>query len=173
MEQELFSFYESIPRVPKPPPPINEIKVVALREASRVYGPMDSPVNVVEFWREEIATAAWFDEEKEILIVVALDSKLRMKGFAVVTMGLINQTLVHAREVYRPAVALAAAHIILAHQHPSGDPTPSHEDLKATRDMVNAGRVLGIPLLDHVIVGEPRPETPRGYVSLKEAGLMF
>ena len=57
--------------------------------------------------------------------------------------------------------------------HPSGDPTPSNEDLKATRDMVNAGRVLGIPLMDHVIVGKSSPSNACGYVSLKESGMMM
>lgn len=150
------------------------VKIISLRETitDEAQRHMDCPANCVEYWRSHIATAPGFDSERECLIVLILDSKMKIKGHHLVSLGLINQTLVHAREVFRPAVALAGAFVVLMHNHPSGDPTPSHEDLKSTRDMANAGRILGITLLDHVVVGQPSQANARGFVSLKESGMM-
>ncbi|MFZ4696156.1 MAG: JAB domain-containing protein, partial [Verrucomicrobiia bacterium] len=106
------------------------------------------------------------------LVVFLLTAQLRVKGWNLVTLGLINQTLIAAREVYRPAIVGAAAHIVLAHGHPSGDPKPSADDIRATREMAEAGRLIGIPLLDHVIVGRPTPCNPAGFVSLKQMGII-
>lgn len=83
-----------------------------------------------------------------------------------VTRGTLDTSLVHAREVFRTAVAESAACLILVHNHPSGDPTPSAEDREVTRQLVDAGALLGVPVLDHVIVGDAR------YVSFVEAGLL-
>jgi DNA repair protein RadC len=82
-----------------------------------------------------------------------------------VTRGTLDASLVHPREVFRPAIVEAAAGVILVHNHPSGDPTPSAEDRAVTRQLREAGRVIGIDVLDHVVVGEGR------YVSFVEAGL--
>jgi DNA repair protein RadC len=78
--------------------------------------------------------------------------------------GTLTASLVHPREVFRPALREAAAAIILVHNHPSGDPTPSREDREVTERLVHVGEILGIPVLDHVIVAE------RGYVSLRQDG---
>jgi DNA repair protein RadC len=83
-----------------------------------------------------------------------------------VTRGTLDASLVHPREVFRPAIAEAAASVILVHNHPSGDPTPSGEDRAVTRQLRSAGELVGIEVLDHVIVGEGR------YSSLAEAGLL-
>ncbi len=129
--------------------------------------PMDTPSRVYDLLVERTRSLT-----VEVLFGLALDSKMKLLRCYEISRGILNQTLVHAREVYREAVASSAGHLVLAHNHPSGDPTPSAEDLKATRDMVNAGRVLGIPLMDHVIIGQPSPSNHRGYVSLKEAGML-
>ena len=83
-----------------------------------------------------------------------------------VTRGTLDASLVHPREVFRPAIAEAAASVILVHNHPSGDPTPSAEDRSVTRQLRSAGELVGIEVLDHVIVGEGR------YVSFAEAGIL-
>jgi DNA repair protein RadC len=108
----------------------------------------------------------------EVLYGLALDSKLRLVWCYEVTRGLLNQTLVHAREIFREAISASAAHLVLVHNHPSGDPKPSTDDIRVTRELTQAGKLLGIPVLDHVIIGKPSDTNRRGYVSLKEMGVM-
>lgn len=105
-------------------------------------------------------------EPQEHFKVLLLDSKNYVLKVLTVTVGTLNSSLVHPREVFRPAITQSAASVILAHNHPSGDPTPSPEDLQVTRQLVEAGRILGIEVLDHIIIGGI------GYVSLKERRLM-
>jgi len=88
--------------------------------------------------------------------VLALDSQSRVRRDVLVSRGLLNSALVHPREVFRAAIAEAAAGIIVAHNHPSGDPTPSPEDRAVTRQLVEAGRLLDLPVYDHVIVAGDR-----------------
>lgn len=109
--------------------------------------------------------------DTETVWVLMLDQKNRLRGRPVeVSRGLLDASLVHAREVFREAIRSAAARVLLVHNHPSGDPTPSAEDLRITREMLNAGRVLDIELLDHVILGEPGPDGLVRFTSLRESG---
>lgn len=98
--------------------------------------------------------------------VAILDAQHRLERDVLVTRGILNSSLVHPREVFREAIAERAAAIILVHNHPSGDPTPSPDDREVTEQLVAAGRLLDIPVHDHVIVGRGR------YLSFAEAGLM-
>ena len=98
--------------------------------------------------------------------VAVLDAQHRLERDVTVTRGILNSSLVHPREVFREAIAERAAAIILVHNHPSGDPTPSADDRVVTEQLVAAGRLLDIPVHDHVIVGRGR------YVSFAEAGLL-
>lgn len=98
--------------------------------------------------------------------VAVLDSQHRLERDITVTRGLLNSSLVHPREVFREAIAENAAAIILVHNHPSGDPTPSPDDRITTEQLVQAGRVLDIPVQDHIIIGRGR------YLSFAEAGLL-
>lgn len=98
--------------------------------------------------------------------VAVLDAQHRLERDVLVTRGLLNSSLVHPREVFREAIAERAAAVILVHNHPSGDPTPSAEDRTVTQQLVAAGRLLDIPVHDHIIVGRGR------YVSFAEAGLL-
>lgn len=88
--------------------------------------------------------------------VLALDSQSRVLRELLVTRGLLDSSLVHPREVFRPAIAEAAAGVVLVHNHPSGDPTPSPEDRAVTRQLVAAGALLDLPVYDHVIVAGDR-----------------
>lgn len=90
--------------------------------------------------------------EQECVVVFSLDSNNKVIKKHIVTIGLINQSQIHPREVYRAAILDNALHIFLAHNHPSGDTEPSAADLTATKRMVEVGKLVGIPLLDHVIV---------------------
>lgn len=98
--------------------------------------------------------------------VAILDAQHRLERDVLITRGLLNSSLVHPREVFREAIAERAAAVILVHNHPSGDPTPSAEDRAVTEQLVAAGRLLDIPVHDHIIVGRGR------YVSFAEAGLL-
>ena len=73
-----------------------------------------------------------------------------------VTVGLLDRSQAHAREIFRPAIQYSAAKLILAHNHPSGDPTPSPNDISSTRDLIKTGEIIGIPVIDHVVVGLPQ-----------------
>lgn len=106
------------------------------------------------------------DRKQEEFWVLYLDSQNRVLSDRRITVGLLNSSLVHPREVFAPAIAHAAASLILAHNHPSGDPDPSPEDLDVTVQMVESGRLLGIPVRDHIVLGDTT------FVSLLERGLM-
>lgn len=106
------------------------------------------------------------DATREEFRVLLLDGRHRLLGEESVSRGTLTASLVHPREVFRPALREAAASVILAHNHPSGDPTPSLEDREVTRRLGRAGRLLGIPVLDHVVVAED------GFVSLREEGVL-
>lgn len=105
--------------------------------------------------------------EQERFHVILLDGRHRVLRHTLVSQGTLTASLVHPREVFRPALRESAAALILVHNHPSGDPTPSREDEEVTERLVRAGGILGIPVLDHVVVAE------RGYCSLRERGGSF
>lgn len=94
--------------------------------------------------------------EREVFFVVLLDGRHRVKRVETVSVGTLTTSLVHPREVFLPAVREGAAAIVCAHNHPSGDPEPSADDLAVTRRLLRAARILGVPLLDHVVLGEGR-----------------
>lgn len=105
-------------------------------------------------------------EKREHLLALILDVKNRVLKTETISIGTLDSSLVHPREVYRVAIREGAANIIIAHNHPSGDPTPSPEDIQITRRLWEAGTLIGIDLLDHVIVGDGK------YVSLRERGVI-
>jgi DNA repair protein RadC len=104
------------------------------------------------------------DADREQFYAVYLNTRNHVLAVELVSVGSVNASIVHPREVFKGAIALSAASLLVAHNHPSGDPAPSEEDLALTRRLREAGELLGIPLLDHVIVGEG------AYRSLKEEG---
>jgi DNA repair protein RadC len=101
---------------------------------------------------------------KEVFCVVALDTKNRAITKHLISLGTLDSTLVHPREVFKCALDSHAKSIILAHTHPSGDPTPSAEDIRVTKQLIGAGEIMGIKVLDHVILGTTS-------LSLRETGL--
>lgn len=123
--------------------------------------PIRGPKDVHEIFGQRLQ-----DLSVEEFHVAILDSQHRLERDVTVTRGLLNSSLVHPREVFREAIAENAAAIILIHNHPSGDPTPSPDDRITTEQLVQAGRVLDIPVQDHIIIGRGR------YLSFAEAGLL-
>jgi len=106
------------------------------------------------------------NEVKEKFVVFWLSSSNRVLGFEIITTGLLNSSLTHPREVFRGAIVATAAAIIIAHNHPSDNQEPSSEDLSITKQIVEAGKIIGIPVHDHIIF------TNVGYTSFAERGLM-
>ncbi|MDE2492231.1 MAG: JAB domain-containing protein [Elusimicrobia bacterium] len=104
---------------------------------------------------------------EEHFLLMVLDSRRRVIGVSEVSVGTLSASLVHPREVFRAAILLNGAAAIVAHNHPSGDPTPSAEDRDATRRLVRAGELLGIPVADHVVLGEGA-----NFFSFREHGLL-
>ena len=111
---------------------------------------------------------------QEAFVAIDLNAKNNVIDKRLVTLGLADASLVHPREVFRGAILSNAAAIVVAHNHPSGDPTPSAEDVRITRQLVEAGRVLSISVLDHVVIGRPDAagNGAPGFLSMREAGLV-
>ena len=105
-------------------------------------------------------------EEQEVLIVMLLDGKNHFLGEQMLSRGTVNSTLITPREVFMEALKFHAVSVILVHNHPSGDPTPSECDKKITERIYRSGEILGVKLLDHVVIGDQR------YISFKEQGMM-
>jgi len=122
---------------------------------------MSNPATVADYFMEDMR-----HEEQEQLMVLMLNTKNRIIKEKMIFKGTVNYSCISPREIFIEAVKAKAVHIVLVHNHPSGDPTPSQEDILMTRQVQEAGELLGITLLDHIIIGDNR------YVSLQEAQLL-
>jgi DNA repair protein RadC len=129
---------------------------------------LDNPENVVRLLRAKNLV-----KDVETLQVLLLNTRRRLIRVEEVIDGTIDQLLVHPREVFKKAIAANAAAVVLVHNHPSGDPTPSEADIKVTRDLIRAGQLLKIDVLDHVIIGRATPERAKDYASLRELGYFY
>ena len=130
-------------------------------ESRNVGEPIAGPMDVYRYFAPRLE-----DLPVEEFHVAVLDTQHRLERDITVTRGLLSASLVHPREVFREAIAERAASVILVHNHPSGDPTPSADDRKVTSQLVAAGKLLDIPVHDHVIIGRGR------YASFAESGLL-
>jgi DNA repair protein RadC len=129
----------------------------AALERPRIHGPRDV---------YDICAPAMLDARQEEFRVLLLNTQHAVVRELVVTRGTLDASVVHPREVFRAAIVESAAAVVLVHNHPSGDPTPSREDREVTEQLAAAGQLIGIPVLDHVVIGDGR------YVSFVEAGLL-
>lgn len=111
------------------------------------------------------------DAPVEHFVMLAMDARRRVIGLSEVSIGTLSASLVHPREVFKPAILLNAATIVVGHNHPSGDHTPSPEDREVTRRIQRAGEILGIPLADHVVIGHDDDGKP-SYFSFRERGML-
>jgi len=154
--------------VATPPPPraAKEYKVVALRECPlpEQMHLCDTPEKAADYWRMHVQSILYFNPDCECFAVVMLNTRRRVKGHQLVSIGTLDTILVHPREVFRAAVIIGAAAVVIMHNHPSGEPAPSEADIKVTRDLIRAGQLLRVEVLDHVIVGQER------HCSLRELG---
>jgi DNA repair protein RadC len=129
---------------------------------------LDEPATVVKFLREDNRL-----RPVESFQVLLLNTRKRLIRAEVISQGLLDTLLVHPREVFRAAIAANAAAVLLVHNHPSGDPAPSEADIKVTRDLIRAGELLKIEVVDHVIIGLASAERAKDYSSLRELGYFY
>lgn len=147
---------------------LTEKQRVVLEKEVSVYCPevdrkMNSPEKIAQ-----LATHYLRMQElpEEYMYMVCMNTKLDMIGVFEISHGNVNSSIVGTREVFQKALLANAVSIIFIHNHPSGDPTPSREDVEVTKRLIEAGKILGVHVLDHLIIGRP------GYSSLKEKGYM-
>jgi DNA repair protein RadC len=140
---------------------VNIISLKVVREKSFLYPErrITSPKDAYNLVKRFLV-----DVDREYFIVVCLDTKSQPTAINICHVGSLNASIVHPREVLKPAILSNSASIIVAHNHPSSDPTPSREDIEVTKRLSEAGKIIGIDLLDHIIVGIDR------FISLKEKG---
>jgi DNA repair protein RadC len=129
---------------------------------------LDSPERVADLLRED---SRFLDVEN--LQILLLNTRKRLIRIERISQGTLDSILVHPREVFKTAITANAAAVVLAHNHPSGDPTPSEQDIKVTRDLIRAGQLLKIDVIDHVIMGKATEGRARDYVSLRELGYFY
>jgi len=150
-----------------------EFKVLRLQESPAENVTTDNPEAIERYLREQLPNSPAFNPDVESLMVVFLNTRRRPIGWQIISTGTLDTLLVHPREIFKPACVMNAAAIILAHNHPSGDPTPSEADIKVTRDIIRAGQLMKIELLDHVILGQATPDRPKSWASLRELGYFY
>jgi DNA repair protein RadC len=147
----------------------HEFKVVSLRECPTPDDMVmcDTPAKAADYWRMHVTDNPYFNAECECFVALMLNTRRRVKGHYFVSVGTMDTILVHPREVFRLALITSAAAVVLMHNHPSGEPSPSEADIKVTRDLIRAGQLLKIELLDHVVMGNP------SHCSLRELGYFY
>jgi len=150
-----------------------EVKnVYVIKEVVDVYEPhfrLNSPEKVAIFLHKTFET---LDETREHCLSISLNTKNELISVNVISIGSINSNIVHPREVFYAAIADKAAGIILCHNHPSGDTSPSQNDIDITRKLIEGGRIIGIDVLDHIIIGEGPMKDRHAFLSMKEQNLI-
>jgi len=136
--------------------PSKAMQVLAMAELGKRYNLTKSPAKffssankVFEFMREKLK-----NKKQENFIVILLNNRNYFIDEILITRGILNASIIDPREIFKPAIKNSAARIILVHNHPSGDPNPSEEDIEVTKNIIEAGELLGIKVLDHVIIGK-------------------
>ena len=135
--------------------------MIVSREQAAIKGPADVGNHLRKLLRKE----DMLSREREHFWIIILNTRNRIRFVELVSLGTLNATLVHPREVYRRAIKAGASALIIGHSHPSGDCEPSEDDISLTRRLVEAGKIIGIEILDHIIIGTTT-------LSFKEKGLM-
>ena len=126
-----------------------------------------------DFWQSTVANHGWFDPLKECVALLCLNRKNRIVSWNLVSMGTETSCLTSPREILRAALVAGGTAFILAHNHPSGDPSPSSADMEVTRAIRDAAKTVEMPMVDHVIIGSPLFDPMnKGYYSFRDAGFI-
>jgi len=131
--------------------------------------PMTTPGAIAEVFFSILQTENEIDQDKEHFWVLGVDTKNRIKYVELVSLGILDASCIHARETFRLAIGRAVSRIATIHNHPSGDPEPSSQDINTTKQLLESGKILGIELLDHIIIGDIKD---RRFFSFREGGLV-
>lgn len=134
---------------------------------------VDAPDLIYAAWRNTVIQREWYDAGRECLVVFLVNARRRLMGVHCISQGTIDTALVTPRDIFRMAILTDAYAVIMAHNHPSGDPSPSEADIKITRDLIRAGRTLKIDVLDHVVIGDCNDDRARPWMSLREIGIFY
>jgi len=137
-------------------------------ELQRESPVLDNPEAIAGLLREQNRL-----KPVETFQILLLNTRRRLIRVEEISQGTLDTILVHPREVFNSAIAARAAAVVLVHNHPSGDPSPSEADIKVTRDLIRAGQLLKIEVLDHVILGRATVDRPKDYSSLRELGYFY
>lgn len=137
-------------------------------ELNREAPLLDTPEKVADLLRED--NRAYTVEQFQVAL---LNTRRRLIRVERISQGTLDTILVHPREVFKLAIVANSSAIVLVHNHPSGDPTPSEADIKVTRDLIRAGQLLKIEVLDHIILGRKTAERPVDFISLRELGYFY
>lgn len=129
---------------------------------------LDRPEVIADLLREEVR-----NQNVETFQVLLLNTRRRLIQAEIISQGTLDTILVHPREVFKTAISANASAVVLVHNHPSGDPTPSEADIRVTRDLIRAGQLLKIDVLDHIILGARTADRPKDYASLRELGYFY
>jgi hypothetical protein len=166
--QHWFDFDASPPKRRRKPKSPQEFKIISIRDSAETTKKWlcEIPDHAVEYWRAHVATAPWYSPDRECSVVIMLNARSRIIGHHLVSIGLLDSAVMHPREAFRAAIIGNAHSVVFGHNHPSGDPTPSHADVAATRELVRAGEHLRIRVIDHIIMGSP------SFSSLRQLGMM-
>ena len=150
---------------------LNRIGEPSIAHYGTARTPINTPEAIYRFWNEIVASDPTFEPDKEHLITIFLNTKLHPTGYHIVSVGSLNESIAHPREIIRAAIVAGAYGIILAHNHPSGDPTPSEADRRVTRRVAEGADILQIRFLDHMVAGhESRNQKP--FFSFRENGFI-
>ena len=133
----------------------------------------DTPQKAADYWRLNVAGHPYYNPECECFVVLILNTRRNPRGHMLISTGKMDTVLAHPREVFRGAIMAGASAVILMHNHPSGSLTPSQADVRVTKELVSAGRILQIEVLDHVIVSEGAQDPAHPYASLRELGYFY
>ena len=150
-------------------PQPQEYKIVSLRECPTPAEILNcsTPNEAAAYWNLHITQHPYFNPECECMVVLILNTRRKIKGHYLVSVGTMDTILVHPREVFRLAIMASASGIVMMHNHPSGESSPSEADIKVTRDLIRAGQLLKIEVIDHVVIGNQNRS------SLRELGYFY
>lgn len=143
---------------------VSIIKTTIIKERSMLYGARQIKTPLLA---ANLAQNLFANADREMLIVASLDSKCSPLSLEIAAVGNVNSCIVSPREIFKSAIISNAAHIMIFHNHLSGDCSPSNEDISVTKRLIEVGELIGIPLLDHIIIGDTT-----SYLSLREDGIV-
>lgn len=150
-----------------------EFRLTVCRDGSNSKVVGDTPERISEYLYQKLKASPFYRPDRENFIVILLDVRRKIIGFEIISTGILNAVFVHAREVFRPAILQNAHAVVVAHNHPSNEVTPSEADIRTTRDLIRAGQILKIELLDSLIIGDlDNPPFPT-HSSLRQLGHFY